>query len=275
MNDLQEKIFNIMCKVHDICVENGIEYSLCGGSMIGAVREKGFIPWDDDMDIFMTMKNYNKFIQVAKNYQDDKIEIILPRSRKGVYYSFIKVVDKTTTLEESLFYDGTSDMTSILGAYLDVFPLIEVKSQKQAIKQLKKRGIVFKFKEIKLKKTNFNTKEKLARPFLTFFSADTFVKMLIKGYKKDKGYDFVYDPDGYCKRSAVPKKWFDKLILMPFESAEFYVIKEYDKYLTQIFGNYMQRPPVEEQVEKHNFPYINLNKPYREYIAEQENRKKL
>lgn len=264
MNELQNKILDIAKFVHKICIENDIKYSLCGGSMIGAVREKGFIPWDDDLDFFLTYDNYIKLIEVIKNIHSDKYVFCLPTD-DDYPYCFVKCVDKTTTMVEEVYKDHIN-MTR--GVYIDIFPLIEVESQQKLIKQTKKRRLLQKLYMSKMMKTDLTLKKKLLKPILACFPAE-FLKNKITSYvKADRGYSLVYDPDGYNLKSAVPKVWFDEFALIPFEDAEFYIIKDYDKYLTQIFGNYMQRPSEDKQVSNHSFSYLDLNKPYQEYIEE-------
>ena len=75
MNNLQKKIIDVMSEIHNVCVRNDIKYSLIGGSLIGAVRHKGFIPWDDDIDIAMLRSDYEKFINLPKSEFADFIEV--------------------------------------------------------------------------------------------------------------------------------------------------------------------------------------------------------
>lgn len=268
MTDLQSKILDIMKEIHSICIANDIKYTLCGGSMIGAVREKGIIPWDDDIDIFMTPDNYQKFVQIAKEYKSDKIQFLLP-SNKNFIYPFIKAVDKNTTLIEKI----TSDhMKYTMGVFVDIFPLVSVKRVKNKLRTFS-RFYILKCMLAKLAKTDLLTIQKIVKPFVALIPVSIFKKLLLMYNKSAKKSKFYYDPDGYSTKAVFPKEWMNEYTLMPFEDTEFYVMKEYDKYLTQVFGNYMQRPPVEEQASHHGFFYIDLDKPYKEYIEEKNNKK--
>lgn len=268
MTDLQSKILDIMKEIHNICVANDIKYSLCGGSMIGAVREKGIIPWDDDIDIFMTPDNYQKFLEVIKDYSGDKVEFLLP-SNKDYIYPFIKAVDKNTTLIENITADH---IRYTMGVYVDIFPLVSVKNIKNKYRTFS-RFYTLKCMLAKIKRKNLNLKQKIVKPFVVFIPVSIFKKILLSYNKSAKKGKFYYDPDGYNTKAVFPKEWMAEYILMPFEDTEFYVMKEYDKYLTQVFGNYMQRPPVEQQASHHDFFYLDLDKPYAQYIEENKTKK--
>lgn len=274
MNNFQAKILEIMKEVHKLCVDNDIKYTMYAGTMIGAAREKGFIPWDDDMDICMTPEDYDKFLRVAETYTSDKYEILVPMKTPNYHYSFVKVVDKTTTLMEEIFGERYE---TCIGVYLDVFPLIEVDKDIDQVKIYKHRQFMTTLRNIKLRKHNDTWRRKLMKPVacmapLKYFDKD-FNKIYIKASKNTKGGDYYFDPDGYYKDGLIDKKWFDEYVLVPFEDTEFFAVKEYDKYLTQTIGDYMTRPPVEERVSHHHF-YLDMDKPYKEFIEEKMCKKK-
>ena len=124
---LQIKMLSIIKDIDKICRENNIEYYLLYGSCLGAVRHKGFIPWDDDMDIGMTDENYFKFLDVCeREFDKDKYFIQNIKTEKNFYLSFTKVRDITTTLVE----EENKDMNVTYGVYIDVFPLVGVPKNK-------------------------------------------------------------------------------------------------------------------------------------------------
>lgn len=270
MNQLQQKMLDIMTVVHQLCVDNGIQYSLDGGTMIGAIREKGFIPWDDDMDICMTMDNYHKFLEVIKDFHHDKVEFLTWENNPDYKYTFVKAVDKTTTILEKPF---SQDVRSAVGVWLDIFPMAELKAPERLAKLNKKRMFWVKLKMLQSKAKPSTTKEKLAYPLTKLLSLKHINKKLAKKYVDKGRYDYLYAPDGYFDSGAMAREWFDEYMLVPFEDTQLYVVKDYDKYLTQLYGDYMTRPSEDKQVPTHDSVYMDLHKPYREYIAEQTKQK--
>jgi len=100
---LKKVELDILSFIHDFCEKNDIKYSLCGGTLLGAVRHKGFIPWDDDIDIFMLRDQYEKFISLMENNDDDTFKLITYKNSKNYNLLFAKVVDKRTILIEDPF----------------------------------------------------------------------------------------------------------------------------------------------------------------------------
>ena len=105
---LQQKLLDILKWFHLFCEENNLKYYAIGGTMLGVVRHKGFIPWDDDIDVGMPREDYNKFIELTKNKQFDKyvVESIYDNN-KDFFYPMVKIYDTTTTLIENTRYKRT------------------------------------------------------------------------------------------------------------------------------------------------------------------------
>lgn len=118
---LQLKILDIVKDIDDVCKKNNIEYYILYGSALGAIRHKGFIPWDDDFDIGMTYDNYVKFLEVCEQQLDkNKYYVQTPDKEKDYYLSFSKIRDITTTLIE----EGNKDIDIVRSIYVDVFPIV-------------------------------------------------------------------------------------------------------------------------------------------------------
>jgi|LSQX01.3.fsa_nt_gb phosphorylcholine metabolism protein LicD len=118
IKELQDKILEIMLFIHKLCVNNDIEYFLMGGSALGALRHDGFIPWDDDLDIFMTVKNYRKFRDVFSKLENRKY-YLQEWAKCGDMISMAKVRDSSTTLIEHSIRDWDINH----GVYVDIFLL--------------------------------------------------------------------------------------------------------------------------------------------------------
>ena len=98
MNDkeFKKELVNILVEFDKICSDNNIDYSLIGGSLIGAIRHKGIIPWDDDIDVIMTKENYDKLLSIVDNYKDNDICFINNNINSEYYYPFLKMINKKT-----------------------------------------------------------------------------------------------------------------------------------------------------------------------------------
>lgn len=227
----------ILQEFHELCMSRDIKYSLSGGSLLGAIREKGFIPWDDDADVLMERKEYNKLLRILP----DKFEIInilwVPR----------------------LVYKGASELEG--GKSLDIF-LIDKAPNNFARQRLKVFGL--KFLQGALKE-NINWKDYNIKGKLLIFGSYSIGRLVSQNrkllwYEKLAQLDNKYETDYLCPYKneyymigmRVHKRVFSDYILKPFEDLNLMVIGGYDEYLTSNFGNYMKRPPDEKQVPKHN-----------------------
>ena len=125
--ELQLKMLDMIKVIDDICQKHNIEYYLAYGSALGAVRHKGFIPWDDDFDIAMTDENYFKFLNVCeKELDSNKYYLQTPEKEEEYYLSFTKIRDITTTLIE----ERNSDIDITYGVFIDIFPIVGVPENK-------------------------------------------------------------------------------------------------------------------------------------------------
>lgn len=116
MNEIQKTLFKMMEEIHRLCVDNGLKYYMVGGTMLGAVRHKGFIPWDDDMDISMPREDYDQFINLPRNTLPEWMEIKRPLEN-DINLGYSKVMNRNTTLVEAFMKEKVG------GVFIDIFPL--------------------------------------------------------------------------------------------------------------------------------------------------------
>ena len=257
LKGLHNCLLNLMVEIDDICKKNSIKYTLMGGSLIGAIRHDGFIPWDDDMDIGMLYDDYMKFIEVLKNLNHSWITFDCAGS-KEYEEQFMKVYDSRTTLKEA-------KSNRIKGVFVDVFPIIPIGNTMRSAKRRFYTDAILKM--TRYNKTN-DSKSSKGKMFVyklvgLFHSANGLTKKIQKKRYKlslKKDYKFYSDPDG-APIGIVDKDCFSEFIYHKFEDKELMIIKNYDKYLRHIFGDYMQLPPKEKQVPGH-FEILDLNKSY-------------
>ena len=116
IKELQQRILNILLEFDKVCARHGLRYCICGGTMIGAVRHKGFIPWDDDLDVSMPRPDYERLIAHAKEWLPEPLEFVCAENDPLYPLPFGKIQDASTTLIERrhLYYLG--------GCYIDIFP---------------------------------------------------------------------------------------------------------------------------------------------------------
>lgn len=234
---------------------------MLGGTLIGALRHKGFIPWDDDMDIGMTWGNYMKFCQVVLRQKHPWLEFKLAGVTPDYYSPYIKAFDSRTTLIER---EGQMPC----GVFIDIFPIVKAgNSRKEALREFKKHRLLQSF--LKRKGYSYDTgllREKCLHSIGHFFSVEGLMNLINKHYNKinNKFHTYCSDMDG-TEAGIVPANLFDGYNLYAFEQYSFMGISKANQYLTLVFGDYMQLPPQEQQVPHHIY-YLDLELPYRDYL---------
>ena len=263
LSELHKRLALLMQEIHKICVTNDIRYSLIGGSLIGAMRHKGFIPWDDDIDIALPWEDYKKLIKVVtNNFEHPWLSFQIAGYTKDYYNPFIKAIDNRTTFIEG--YEGENPK----GIFIDIFPIVCAgNTKKKAEKEFMKHRFLQSI--LKRKGCRFETgklRELLMQAIGHLHSSEYWINKINKHYEECNKQKYLYssDMDGSIK-GIVPTKIFDSYKLYKFEEFEFMGVESADEYLSQVFGNYMQLPPVECRTP-HHIKYINLNLPYTEYF---------
>lgn len=252
-------LLGILSYVDTFCRENNIEYSLGYGSLIGAIRHKGFIPWDDDIDIIMTRDNYNKFIELHK-YKKNENERY--RIRKG--YELANHLHAVVSDEETIviFQEGTTDSKFYKGGlWVDLFPLdnccneLSYEKKWTKIRQLRKMQLLADFGALRdCSKWNRRIRN-IIHPFMYPFSgliSRCLNRVILNENSCDTNYVASYSV-WYWKQKVIPKSFFDNLITVEFEGYKYLAINEFDRYLRDLYGNYMQFPPEIQRVPKHKY----------------------
>lgn len=258
---LQSRLTELLHRVHLICEENGIRYTMMGGTLIGAIRHKGFIPWDDDIDIGMPYEDYKKFIGVVTSQKYEGLAFGIPGKTEDYFQTFVKVFDTTTTLKEN-----NRTKSKPKGIFIDVFPLTYVGDSKYEIflnvRKFRFWRDVLTRKDYHLCKGLFILVEWIYVLLGKFFSVDLSLKRIHAHCEKlaSKKTLMMADLDG-SNKGIVPACLFDEFVLYSFGEYQFYGVKNADEYLTRVFGNYMALPP-ESKRTPHHIEFMDLNKSY-------------
>lgn len=245
-NSVIEELHNVQLQmikyIDEICSKNNIEYMLAFGSMLGAVRHKGFIPWDDDIDIMMTLKEYLIF-RNATQKNTTKYFVQDPQTEKESPFVYPKLRKNGTYMKDDCAY--TLKMHE--GIWVDIFILIDSCKTKRGIKI---QNILIKFFQMmKCKYRYINDKEKyrvtalkkiiykLPNPLFRFIEKTLF--KLICAIGSSKGDNYYLLSNSTLAKSIVPKKWYKNKIRFKFEDTHLLISKYYDDYLKSLYEDYM------------------------------------
>jgi lipopolysaccharide cholinephosphotransferase len=255
LRDAQMIMVDILKDVHELCEKHGLKYFLDAGTLIGAVRHKGFIPWDDDVDIGMLREDYNKFLEIAKNELPE--HLFLQTFETDNYYDIYPVPCKVRYNNTILFEAGTTENHKMHnGVYIDVFPYDSLPKHNfiYKIQRMLSYNILKSFKRIK------DTPEKLSFKNRITFSFYRLVIKLFPNKRRLKLFNYLttwndvnseymgYGVDTYWSEYIYKKSDYFDLAKLEFEGQYFYAPKNYDAILTQLYGDYMTMPKVEDRV---------------------------
>lgn len=252
LKHLQNVILGIAKDIDKLCRDNNIEYYLLGGSAIGAIRHKGFIPWDDDLDIIMTSDNYERFIKVCRE-QLDMTKYYLQEGYVDWPMPFSKIKLLGTVFEEPSSY---ADVPEHRGIFLDVFKLENAPDS--MIGQLWQYFCAKVLLCYCLAQRGFDNPT-LGKRLLMMASFPLKLKCIRRFFrnqtekyntKQTNHYGFFAGRYRY-KQSIYKKELYRNPSYVDFEDYKLPVPELYDKQLRQVFGDYMTPPPVKEQVGLH------------------------
>lgn len=259
--DVQNVSLELLKDIHEFCEENNIYYTLCGGTLIGAIRHNGFIPWDDDIDIAMPRPDYEKFIRTYKSKNGYKLFSREIEGGEGVYTAFSRVCEMDETFVDTRLNPWSQYDT---GVWIDVMPLegaysdedLEKKRWKRA-NAVWRRSVWVRFSLINMSMApNLYNFAKLIFCKLFYRKKFYYIDRLIEICKEcDFNSSYKYTDIAithYEMREYNPKSYLEGRSLHQFEDSQFYVLNGYDGWLKHIYGDYMKLPPKAERIHKHD-----------------------
>ena len=266
--DLQQESLAILKAIHAFCEEHGIPYTLAYGSLLGAIRHEGFIPWDDDIDLFIPRPEYDRF---CLTFKADGLECVSTATHPGCLIAFARVRDTVRTQTVNLYPWLFEEQEK--GCWIDVFPLDAMPDDPQAFhdrylemqrlykpiahrRRYKGDPAPFGFGRVckqwfhRLQHPDWYRED--PRPHLRRLMEE----MVRLPYGSTETVSQLACPDNEGDRFRT--EWMTDRILQPFEGDSFYVPAAYDRILTDMYGDYMKLPPPElrQPLQMHHVKYF-------------------
>lgn len=251
-----------------ICDKLGLRYYVLGGTMLGAVRHNGFIPWDDDIDVGMMREDYEIFLKEAQALLPSNLFLQSHNTEPGFYWNAAKIRNSNTTFIEGPVRNHKINQ----GIYIDIFPL-----DYYPVTKVSQKWLIFKAKIAAIRVANECVWEQRGNPikrllkrlanviYPSLFSA---VDAREKMFKTVPPSNMIANYSGqWGLREVVPAQWYGEGCILIFEGIAVRAPQEYDKWLTQVYGDYMKLPPKEKRISHHNSYVIDMKRPYMDYFG--------
>lgn len=257
LKEIKQLEVGILEYVSSICNKNHLTYFLSYGTLIGAIRHKGFIPWDDDIDIAMPRSDYMRLLEILQmEEKSSRYECLVPL-KDGYFYEFAKVIDTATVVQEQ------QTITAKCGVWIDIFPLDGLKKEDKLC-----HNLLLLYNRFRAAAVNVFFPHKTSGFMVPFeyciwklcrwIGFKPFLKRslsLAQKYKYDD-CEFVGFASSYpAYNKYMKKEWFEDVVEVEFEGRKFKAPRGYHEYLTTQYGDYMQLPPEDKRVCHHMVAY--------------------
>ena len=258
LEERKQILLNIMDCIDSFCSQRGLRYYLTGGTLLGAVRHKGFIPWDDDIDIAIPRKDYEIFCKTFNMYALNSCKFVDVETTPNYYCSYGKVFDTRTLLIENIANPVA------LGVNIDIFPLdylgddfLYAKKLNAVIEKYRYR---LKMTHLKYGKTR-NIARIIVKNIIAFifhrFSRKKIIEKITKlskqfADKTDSRFVAIIVMMTYGEKEIMERKWFDNVVKVEFEGRKYNAPEYFHEVLSHFYNDYMQLPPVEKRVTHHS-----------------------
>lgn len=262
LQEIKEVEIELLRRFHSFCVENNIRYFISHGTLLGALRYKAFIPWDDDLDVLVPREDYNRLLSIYPD--DERFKLFAPEKDRSYFYPYAKFCDMTTRKVETGYDNGVE-----LGIDIDVFPLDhwddDFEKAKAEVKQQRRNMALLGLSKLKKPDSLHPAKrfiKGIAMKVIKLRGSAYYVGRIMKeAYKPEqKGSRYVGGKawNVYGERDILPAEAFAEAIELEFEGQMFFAPVGYDAFLTSLYGDYMPEPPVEKRKTHHSFAAYRL-----------------
>ena len=259
VEELKSIQLDILLALDEFCNERHIKYSLAAGSLIGAIRHKGFIPWDDDIDIYLLREDYKVLIESFPTIYKGYYSLVTTERDKKWHRAFGKLYDNRT-----LWVENSRNKYTGIGVSIDIFPIDDAPDNQSEWESYNKKR-VFLRNVFMIKSLPISSRRSIIKNLLTLLSQGMLIPFSFSRISKwmnhysqinnNKGYHHVYENCLGVYNSKTPwlKESFSKVIDAEFEGHQVKIMSGYDDYLKCVYGDYMQLPPEKKRITHHCF----------------------
>lgn len=266
MDKLKERLLDVLAFAKQFFAEHDMRYIACGGTVLGAIRHKGFIPWDDDIDIYMPRADYNRLLSMAAEVKAAGYELI-SIADKGYYCPFAKISDTHSTVWEF------ERLPYIMGINIDIFPIDEFNDSDEVITARQYRSHYFFDKYINAvshytfswfidRALHFDV-HSVGLYVLNKFRSRRASRYLQAFLDFEKTYTGQHGDKCVCvtqwEGRIFRTEWFTDVIEYEFENTTVTIPRDYDSYLKTLYGDYMQLPPEDKRIQHPHF-FLDMDK---------------
>ena len=257
LDEIRKIELDMLAEFNDFCVQNNIEYYLSNGTLLGAIKYRGYIPWDDDIDVLVPRADYDRLISLFKD--SDRYQLFAFEKNRKYHFPFAKLCDMTTFKREENVINHLK-----LGVDIDIFPLDAwddniVKAEKEVSKIRKNMLCLGLAKREKLGSSHW-VKKSIKFAVMTLCKicgGGLFVRKIIQASKRhNKKHSKYCGCKSWCiygTREIIPAEVFADTVQVEFEGSLFPAPVGYDTYLRSLYGDYEKDPPKEKQKSHHRF----------------------
>ncbi|MBQ9779577.1 MAG: LicD family protein [Clostridia bacterium] len=265
----QAALLTLLREFDRVCRRLNISYTLFSGTMLGAVRHKGFIPWDDDIDVLMLRDDYERFLTQAHTVLDEQTFFLQKEFSEHWPMFFSKLRLNNTACLETYY---PKDPLTHQGVYMDIFPCDYARSSEigRKIQFLASKVVIAK----SLWKRGYLTTNKKKKVFMglcRILPKKLFLSIACGGSDKSEYVHTFFGGASSYSKNVYPREYFATTVMLPFEDGEFSVSSHSQELLKILYGDYMQLPPPEERRIKQHAVLVDLEHSYEIYREYQNN----
>lgn len=260
IKEIHKVLLKILVDFDRICRKHNLTYYMVGGTLLGAVRHRGFIPWDDDIDIGMPRPDYERFMKLSEIEFPSYLQVWNRHKRPGYFMlNFSKLVNTETSMTPIENPDYT------IGLFLDIFPIDGSSNyslfRKVQIKLIRFFQVLRSYKYLSKLHKKDSLKSFFIKSLASIFSGciHPILDRLVTTYDYSTSAYAGNLLGVYGIKEILPKDVFGKPTELEFEGHSFYAPQKYDLWLKQVYGNYMVLPPINKRCTPHEYVSINLN----------------